>query len=63
MVGEGTSVVGSVVGDGAELGAGCQLHNLAVVGPGAKLGKGTVLDYGLRVGAEQTIPDDALRFA
>jgi mannose-1-phosphate guanylyltransferase len=62
-VGEGASIVGSVVGDGAELGAGCQLHNLAVVGPGANVGKGNVLDYGLRVGAEQTIPDDALRFA
>ena len=61
-IGEGASVVGSVVGDGAELGAGCQLHNLAVVGPGAKVGEGNVLDHGLRVGAGQTIPDDALRF-
>jgi mannose-1-phosphate guanylyltransferase len=61
-VGEGASVVGSVIGDGAVLGAGCQLHNLAVVGPGANVGKGNVLDHGLRVGAEQTIPDDALRF-
>ncbi|MCE3287240.1 MAG: Nucleotidyl transferase [Gaiellaceae bacterium] len=61
-IGEGASVVGSVVGDGAELGAGCQLHNLAVVGPGAKVGEGNVLDHGLRVGAGQTIPDDALHF-
>ena len=47
----------------AELGAGCELHNLAVVGPGAKVGEGNVLDHGLRVGAGQTIPDDALRFS
>jgi hypothetical protein len=29
---------------------------------GAKVGQGNVLDHGLRVGAGQTIPDDALRF-
>jgi len=62
-VGEGSSVVGSVVGDDAELGVGCALHNLAVVGPGAKLGDRNVLDHGLRIGAGQTIPDDALRFS
>ena len=62
-VGEGSSVVGSVVGDDAELGVGCALHNLAVVGPGAKLGDGNVLDHGLRIGAGQTIPEDALRFS
>ena len=62
-VGEGASVVGSVVGDDAELGVGCALHNLAVVGPGAKLGDGNVLDHGLRIGAGQTIPEDALRFS
>ena len=62
-IGEGASVVGSVVGDDAELGAGCQLHNLAVVGPGAKVGAGNVLDHGLRIGAGQTIPDEALRFS
>jgi mannose-1-phosphate guanylyltransferase len=62
-IGEGASVVGSVVGDDAELGAGCELHNLAVVGPGARVGEGNVLDHGLRIGAGQTIPSEALRFS
>jgi mannose-1-phosphate guanylyltransferase len=62
-IGEGASVVGSVVGDDADLGAGCELHNLAVVGPGAKVGDGNVLDHGLRIGAGQTIPREALRFS
>jgi mannose-1-phosphate guanylyltransferase len=62
-IGEGAALVGSVVGDDAELGAGCQLHNLAVIGPGAKVGAGNVLDHGLRIGAGQTIPDEALRFS
>jgi mannose-1-phosphate guanylyltransferase len=57
------SVVGSIVGDDAEIGAGCELHNLAVVGPGASVGSGNVLDHGLRIGAGQRIPDDALRFS
>jgi mannose-1-phosphate guanylyltransferase len=62
-IGESASVVGSVVGDDAELGEGCELHNLAVVGPGAKVGEGNVLDHGLRIGAGQTIPNEALRFS
>ena len=62
-VGEGASVVGSVVGDDAALGAGCELHNLAVVGPGANVGKGNRLDHGLRIGAGQMIPNEALRFS
>jgi mannose-1-phosphate guanylyltransferase len=62
-VGEGASVVGSVVGDDVELGASCQLHSLAVVGPGATVGAGNVLDHGLRIGAGQTIPNEALRFS
>ena len=62
-VGAGTSVVGSIVGDEAELGVGCELHNLAVVGPGASVGDGNVLDHGLRIGAGQRIPDGALRFS
>ena len=33
------SVVGSIVGEDAELGADCELHGLAVVGPGARVGK------------------------
>jgi mannose-1-phosphate guanylyltransferase len=62
-VGEGTVLVGSIVGDHAEVGVGCEVRNLAVVGPGAKLGRGNALDHGLRIGADQSIPDDALRFA
>jgi mannose-1-phosphate guanylyltransferase len=57
------SVIGSIVGDDAHIGAGCELHNLAVVGPGADLGDGNVLDHGIRVGADQHIPDEALRFS
>ena len=63
QIGAGASVVGSVVGDDAKLGAGCELHNLAVVGPGADVGEGNVLDHGLRVGADQKIPSEALRFS
>jgi len=62
-VGAGTSVIGSIVGADAELGSGSQLHNLSVVGPGARLGEHNVLDHGLRIGAGQTIPDEALRFS
>jgi mannose-1-phosphate guanylyltransferase len=63
QVGEGASVVGSIVGDDARLGAGCELHNLAVVGSGANVGDRNVLDHGLRIGAGQHIPDEALRFS
>jgi mannose-1-phosphate guanylyltransferase len=62
-VGARARVVGSIVGDDARVGAGCELHNLAVVGPGAELGDGNVLDHGLRIGAGQQIPDDAIRFS
>ena len=62
-VGVGASVIGSIVGDEAELGSGTELHNLSVVGPGARVGGGNVLDHGLRVGAGQHIPDEALRFS
>jgi len=63
VVGAGATVVGSIVGDDARVGAGSQLHNLAVVGPGATVGPHNVLDHGLRIGAGQTIPEEALRFA
>ena len=63
VVGEESTVIGSIVGDEALLGAGSQLHNLAVVGPGADVGPRNVLDHGLRIGAGQTIPEGALRFA
>ena len=62
-IGARTSVVGSIIGDDARVGAGCELHNLAVVGPGAEVGERNVLDYGLRIGAGQHIPDEALRFS
>jgi mannose-1-phosphate guanylyltransferase len=62
-VGEGGVLVGSVVGDDAELGAACEVRNLAVVGPGATIGRGNALDHGLRIGADQSIPDEALRFS
>jgi mannose-1-phosphate guanylyltransferase len=62
-VDEGATVIGSVVGDDAAIGRSCALHNLAVVGPGATVGDGNVLDHGLRIGAGQRIPDEALRFS
>jgi mannose-1-phosphate guanylyltransferase len=62
-VGAGATVVGSIVGADATLGKGCELHNLAVIGPGAAVGDGNVLDHGLRIGAGQRIPDEAIRFS
>lgn len=62
-IGTGSVVTGSIVGDDAELGAGCEVRNLAVVGSGATLGGGNELDHGLRIGARQVIPDDAVRFS
>ena len=62
-LGPGAAVIGSVVGDHAEIGAGCELRNLAVVGPGAVVGHDNVLDHGLRISADQRIPDEALQFA
>ena len=62
-VGAGATVSGSMVGDDATLGEGCELHNLAVVGPGATVGAGNMLDHGLRIGADQRIPERALRFS
>jgi mannose-1-phosphate guanylyltransferase len=58
-----STIVGSVLGDDVDLGAGCELRNLAVVGPGATLGDGNELDHGLRIGADQRIPEKALRFS
>jgi mannose-1-phosphate guanylyltransferase len=63
IVGADAVLIGSVVGDDAEIGEGSEVRNLAVVGPGAKLGSGNALDHGLRIGADQTIPDEALRFS
>jgi mannose-1-phosphate guanylyltransferase len=62
-VAEGASIIGSIVGGEAEIGPGCDVRNLAVVGPGAVLGAGNELDHGLRIGAGQQIPEQALRFS
>jgi mannose-1-phosphate guanylyltransferase len=62
-IGAGSVVVGSIVGDDAELGSGCDVRNLAVLGSGASLGSGNALDHGLRIGAGQRIPEQALRFS
>jgi mannose-1-phosphate guanylyltransferase len=62
-VGGGSLVVGSILGDEVEVGNGCELRNLTVVGPGASLGAGNELDHGLRIGADQRIPEKALRFS
>ena len=62
-VGGGSLVVGSILGDDVEVGNGCELRNLTVVGPGASLGAGNELDHGLRIGADQRIPEKALRFS
>ncbi len=62
-VGAASAVVGSIVGDDADVGPGCEVRNLAVIGPGVKLGRGNAVDHGLRIGADQSIPDVALRFS
>jgi mannose-1-phosphate guanylyltransferase len=62
-IGAASAVVGSIVGDDAQIGPGCEVRNMAVVGPGVELGRGNALDHGLRVGADQKIPDLALRFS
>ena len=62
-IGAATVVVGSVVGDDAHLGEGCEVRNLSVIGPGVELGRGNALDHGLRIGADQKIPNLALRFS
>jgi NDP-sugar pyrophosphorylase family protein len=62
-VGAGSMVVGSIVGDDVELGSGCEVRNLSVVGPGARLGSGNTLDHGLRIGADQRIPEQSLSFS
>jgi len=62
-VAEGAVIVGSIVGDDADIGPGCEIRNLAVVGPGAGLGAANELDHGLRIGAGQRIPEQALRFS
>jgi mannose-1-phosphate guanylyltransferase len=62
-VGEATIVIGSIVGEQAEVGAGCQVRGLSVVGPGARVGEGNMLDHGIRIAAGETISPDALTFS
>jgi mannose-1-phosphate guanylyltransferase len=61
-LGSGCIVLGSIVGEGARLGAGTQVSGLSVVGPGAHIGEGNTLDGGLRVAADAEIPPRALSF-
>jgi mannose-1-phosphate guanylyltransferase len=63
VLGAGATVVGSIVGDDARVGASCDVRNLVVVGPGATVGAGNELDHGIRVGADQSLPESALRFS
>ena len=63
VVGAGSEIVGAIVGDDVELGQDCEVRNLSVVGPGASLGANNELDHGLRIGAGQRIPEQALRFS
>ena len=62
-VGERASVIGSIVGERATIGAGSQVHGLAVVGPGAEVGEGNMLDHGVRIASDVTIPPGALTFS
>ena len=62
-IGEGSTVVGSIVGADALVGPGCALAGMAVVGPGAQAGAHNRVDYGLRIGAGAGIPEEALRFS
>jgi UDP-3-O-[3-hydroxymyristoyl] glucosamine N-acyltransferase len=62
-IGEGSTVVGSIVGADAHVGSGCALAGMAVVGPGAQVGGHNRLDHGLRIGAGAIIPEEALRFS
>jgi UDP-3-O-[3-hydroxymyristoyl] glucosamine N-acyltransferase len=56
-------VIGSIVGERATIGADSQVHGLAVVGPGAEVGEGNMLDHGVRIAADVTIPPGALTFS
>jgi mannose-1-phosphate guanylyltransferase len=62
VVGARSGVTRSIVGEGAEVGPGCNVVGLSVVGPGARVGQGNTLDAGLRVAADATIPPDSLFF-
>ncbi len=62
-VGEATTIVGSIVGEHADVGAGCRIQGLSVVGPGARVGERNMLDHGIRIAAGETIAPDALTFS
>ena len=55
-IGAATAVVGSIVGDDADVGPGCEVRNLAVVGPGVKLGRGNASTTGCGSGPTRSIP-------
>ena len=63
QVGAGASVVGSIVGDDARARRGVRAPQPRRRRTWARVGEGNVLDHGLRVGAGQRIPDEALRFS
>ena len=63
VVGSRTEVLGSIVGERAELGVGCGVRGLSVVGPGAKVGDGNMLDHGMRIAADETIAASAVSFS
>ena len=56
-------MIGSIVGGRATIGADSQVYGLAVVGPGAEVGEGNMLDHGVRIAADVTIPPGALTFS
>jgi mannose-1-phosphate guanylyltransferase len=61
-IGDGTVVLGSIVGPEADVGADCELTGLVVVGPGARVGERNRLGAGLTIGAGAEIPPAALAF-
>ena len=63
ILGPGAHVVGSLVGEAAEIGEGCEVRGLSVVGPAARIGRGNMLDHGLRVGAGREVPPESLTFS
>ncbi len=58
---EGATVTGSIVGEGARVGRDVTVAGLSVVGPGATVGRANEIDRGLRISADVTIPEEALR--
>jgi mannose-1-phosphate guanylyltransferase len=61
-VGDGASVIASVIGAGAKIGAGAVLDG-AVIGAGAAIGGGNELLHGLRVWPGVRLDGTAIRFS